>query len=989
MSASRNSTTPVQPDPQQTQAIEHVHGPMLVVAGAGTGKTTTLTLRMARLIEKGCARPDEILALTYTKNAAGEMAQRVAQLCPAAQTVQAYTFHDYCFDLLKRHARGFEVLDETDLYIYLRKRIRRLNLKHYIRAANVGQFLRELLDFMRRCQDELITPAQYAAHVDRLERGELPIHRVVKSKDSEAISDEEALARCREISEAYAKVDTWLPDEGLGTFGHMITRAVDLLETQPDLLTQEQARARFILADEFQDSNVAQIRLLALLAGKNANLFAVGDPDQAIYRFRGASSGAFDILLRQFPETQVVRLDRNRRSLSPILQCAHAVIKQNPPIFEKAAIPGVASERQPLVSVREEEATAAGNPLRVGPVEIVVAKKDREAEDVAMMIRERRRTLACPWRGFAVLYRNHDHREEVVDQLAAAGIPFAIDALDVIDTPEVRDLLACAGAVVAPADSASLFRVAALPEFSIDALELNAVMRSAARDTPLYQVLADVAHGSAVLAKLDEVRAEVVQRSRKSGQALRLILKRFSLAGDNLPIQGFLEFVSRWEKKPTTENGELGELLEYLLLLREAGGKVPASAPAQRDAVQLMSAHAAKGLEFGHVFILRVESNSFPNSYKEPLVEFPAELRHPASVVPREGKELHEEEECRLFYVAMTRARDTLTLYGSPGRGKKDPTPSGYLRELLKDGTLQPWRRQREAKAVQTDLFAEAEADCVTVTPSPVSAWITLPLPQPAKLSLSASAMERYGVCPLQFKLRRDWRIPEESPAALQYGGAMHQALRHYYDAVRFERPAPAAEIIQVFRDEFAKAVIVDDYQRELYENQGAQQLQDFVAVAESGVPDVLHTEQEFEVEISGTKVRGRIDRIDRLEDGSVRIVDYKTGKPQNQRSADDSLQLSIYAIAAAQKWGYRASVLALQNLADGSISVTHRSPSQLQAASEKVREVAEEIALGNFEPKRGFPCNWCGFRRLCPATEKNLAVLHNIAPRNSGPARN
>jgi DNA helicase-2/ATP-dependent DNA helicase PcrA len=988
MSASRNSTPPVQPDPQQALAIEHVHGPMLVVAGAGTGKTTTLTLRVARLIEKGCARPDMVLALTYTKNAAGDMKQRVAQLCPSAPTVQAYTFHDYCFDLLKRHERGFEVLDETDLYIYLRKRIRRLHLKHYIRAANVGQFLRDLLDFMRRCQDELVTPGQYAAHVERLERGELPIHRVVKTKDAEVISDEEAIARCREISDAYEKVETWLPEEGLGTFGHMITRAVDLLETQPDVLAREQARARFILADEFQDSNVAQIRLLALLAGKDANLFAVGDPDQGIYRFRGASSGAFDIFMGQFPRTKVVRLDRNRRSLSPILRCAHAVIQQNPPIFEKAVIPGVASQRQALVSVREEEAASVGNPLRVVPVEIIVAKKGREAEDVAMTIRERKRTLACPWRSFAVLYRNHDHREEVVDQLAEAGIPFAIDALDVIDTPEVRDLLACAGAVVAPADSASLFRVAALPEFSIDALELNAVMRSAARDTSLYQVLADVLHGPAVLAKLDEVRAQIARRSRESGQALRLILKRFSLASDTLPIQAFLDFVGKWEKKPTTENGELGELLEYLLLLREAGGKVPANAPAQRDAVQLMTAHAAKGLEFGHVFILRVESNSFPNSYKEPLVEFPAELRHPASVVPRESKTLHEEEERRLFYVAMTRARDTLTLYGGPGRGK-EPTPAGYLRDMLKDGTLQPWRRQREAKGVQTDLFAVAEADNFPMAPSPVSAWITLPLPQPAKLSLSASAIERYGLCPLQFKLRRDWRIPEESPAALQYGGAMHQALRHYYDAVRFERPAPAEEIIQVFRNEFAKAVIVDDYQRELYENQGVQHLQDFIATAESNVPDVLHTEQEFEIEIGGTKVQGRIDRIDRLEDGSVRIVDYKTGKPRSEKDADNSLQLSIYAIAAAQKWGYRASQLTLHNLADGSISVTHRSASQLQAASEKVREVAEEIALGNFEPKRGFPCHWCGFRRLCPATEKNLVVLHTHAPRNPGPAGN
>ena len=966
------------PDPQQKLALEHVDGPMLVIAGAGTGKTTVLTRRIASLVANGHARADEILALTYTKNSAVEMIKRVADLCPSAKDLRAHTFHDYCLDLLENNGRGFAVLDDADLYIYLRKRIRRLHLKHYIRAAKVGQFLKDLLDFIRRCHDELVTPAQYANYVQCLDRGELPIPRVVKSKDHEEMSSEETLARCHEIADTFEKVEQWLSEEGLGTFGHMITRAVDLLETNPNLLAQEQARTRFTLADEFQDTNFAQIRLLAQLAGKEANLFAVGDPDQAIYRFRGASSGAFDIFLRRFPNTRIVQLDRNRRSLSPILQCAHVIIDENPPIFKSVGIPGIPTQRRPLVSVREEGAISAGNPLRADPVEIVVAKKEREAEDVATTIRDRKRLLGGPWRNFAVLYRQLDHREEVVDQLSAAGIPFAIDALDVLDTPEVRDLLACAGAIVDPADSASLFRVAALPEFAIEALQLQAVMRSAARDTPLQRILADVPHGTEVLAKLDDVRGEVMRKPWKSAHALRTIVKRFSLAGGNLATQSFLEFVNTWEEKPTTENGELGELVEYLLLFREAGGKVPANAPTQRDAVQLMTAHAAKGLEFNHVFIVRIGNNSFPSSPKELLVEFPQELRSRDSADARESKELHYEEERRAFYVAMTRAKDTLTLYGNPSRSKSDPAPAGHLRELLTNKPLRSWWRLREPKPVQIDLLAEMEQDFASQPPSPVASWIALPLPKPAKLSLSASAIERYETCPLKFKLSRDWRIPEEPHAAMLYGGAVHLALRHYYEAIRFEHPATAAEVVQVFRDEFAKAVIPDDYQRELYEAQGTQQLQDFVAAAEENQPDVVHTEQEFEIEVSDIKIRGRIDRIDRLPDGSVRVVDYKTGKPRTEKDADKSLQLSIYALAAAQKWSYRVGALALQNLGDGTLSVTHRNARQLADAGEKVREAAAAIAAGEFEPKRGFHCGWCGFRSLCPATEKNLAVLHN-----------
>ena len=967
------------PDPEQKLALEHVNGPMLVVAGAGTGKTTVLTQRIARLIQGGHARADEILALTYTVNSAAEMKKRVSQATSAGSDIQAYNFHDYCFKLLNRHDRGFEVLDDTDLTILLRKRIRQLKLKYYVRAARVGQFLADLLKFIQRCQDELVTPAAYRAYVQKLERGEVRIHRVAKSKDSEDLSEEEALGRCQEIAGVFETVEGWLLEERLGTFGHMITRALELLESEPEVLAAERAHARFILADEFQDVNFALIRVLTLLAGKDANLFAVGDPDQAIYRFRGASSGAFDIFLRQFPQAKVVRLERNRRSLAPILQCAHAVIDENPPIFRAETIPAplqhdTLNQRRPLASVREAEAIASGMQLQPEPVEIVAAKRDREAEDLAMTIWQRKQELACPWSHFAVLCRINAYREDAVAQLTDAGIPFSMDAMDVLDTPPIRDLLACAGAVVDLAESTSLFRVAALPQFSIQPLNLHAVMRSASRETDLYRLLPDVAGGSAVLTALDQVRSEIARKSCKSDQALRIILSRFKLSSDNLATQAFLDFVEKWvqKKPPINETGELGELLEYLRLFREAEGRVPASAPDQGDAVQLMTAHTAKGLEFRHVFVIRVGSGTFPAPYRESLVEFPQELRDPDSVAPGESKELHQEEERRLFYVAMTRAQDSLTLYGSPGRGK-DLTPPGYLRDLIKNKNLGRWRREREPLPVQIGLLAEAEAD---VSPSPVTEWIELSLPQTQQRGLSASAIERYERCPLQFKLNRDWRIPEESHAALQYGAAMHLALRHYYDAVRFGKLAPAAEVVRVFRDEFAKSVIPDDYQRELYQRQGERQLQDFVAGAERTVTEVLHTEQEFTIDVAGSRVRGKIDRIDRLPDGSVRIVDYKTGKAKTQEQADESLQLSIYALAVRQKWDYKASALALQNLEDGSMPVTTRDDIDLREVTERVREVADEIARGEFDAKPGRHCGWCGFRSLCPATEKNLAVL-------------
>src|SRR6266850_1852693 len=265
MAVSRtNSGSPIQADPRQQQAIEHVAGPMLVLAGAGTGKTTVLIQRIAHLVREGHARPDEILALTYTDNAAKEMKKRVRSELEGKDSdgLQVLTFHAWCTGLLHRRGAKFGVLDDKDLWVYLRRNIRELRLKYFVRAANVSQFLDALLDFMRRCQDELVGPEQYAAYVDRLERGEVPVQRVASSKKQSELDSQEILGRCREIAGVFATVERMLGERNLGTFGHMITRAYQLLKSDPALLAEEQARTHFLLVDEFQDANFAQVEVL-------------------------------------------------------------------------------------------------------------------------------------------------------------------------------------------------------------------------------------------------------------------------------------------------------------------------------------------------------------------------------------------------------------------------------------------------------------------------------------------------------------------------------------------------------------------------------------------------------------------------------------------------------------------------------------------------------------------------------------------------------
>jgi DNA helicase-2/ATP-dependent DNA helicase PcrA len=986
VSKSTRRPAPFTPDHRQREAIEHVRGPLLVVAGAGTGKTSVLTYRIERLVREGHAQPHEILALTYTNNAATEMRARLRKLL-GGREVHATTFHDYCLDLLKRAGKDFGVLDEQDLWIYLRRRIRELRLEYFIRAANVGQFLRDLLKFVDRCHDELVTPEKYAEYVNRLECREVPFPRVEKSKN--VLEEAEVLGRCREIARVFSTIERWLREENLGTFSHMITRAHDLLQTDDKILTEARARARFILADEFQDANFAQVKILARLAGPEANIFAVGDPDQAIYRFRGASSAAFELFRHRFPAVKLVVLEKNRRSTTPILRSAFALIDKNPPVF---AVPGLghgashgngalAYRRWPLQSAREEEAANAGNPIPGVPVSVVVlSTKDAEGADLVGMISDARRKLKCKWSDFGILYRSHFHRDDVVHELAEAGIPFIIEGMDISDTPEVRDLFACLHAVVSTGDDVSLFRVAALPCFRVTPQQLRQVMRAIARDSregkvvPLSSALDRVEGGAEVLAVTQRVRSEIRGREAKGRAALDIIVKQFVLDASSPTTQAALQFVEAWEKKKVNKTTDLKELVDYLGYFREAGGVIPLPSRENENAVRLMTVHGAKGLEFPHVLILRANANSFPGSFKETLVAFPNELRDADSAAEGDDKTLHGQEERRLFYVAMTRARDSLHIYAREGRGKINKNPDGYMRDLIENKSLARWLKTMPARGTQGSLEIFAAASAAYPSQSQTTAWFEFPVLDGLHTRLSASAVETYDRCGLQFKLDRDWRLAAKPAAAMQYGAAMHRVLKTYFDSVQLGRPKTDEELSEIFCRDLADCKIQEEYQHELYENQGIAQLRDFLASVRSrAAPQVLHTEQSFEIRIGETTVVGRIDRIDARPDGCVAIVDYKTGKARDQKSADESLQLSLYAIAAQEKWGYEVAALIFYNLEDNLPVVTRRAESQLLAARQRVEAAAQGIASGKFEAKPGIHCDFCGYRSVCPAKEKRI----------------
>ncbi len=899
------------PNPKQQLAIEHVHGPMLVLAGAGTGKTTVLVERIAWLIEQGHAKPEEILAITFTENAAAELTERVEKRLHRKAAISAGTFHAYCYGILKRSGQDFCLLLPEDVYVFLRQRIDQLGLKRFIKSSDLGQFLEDLRDFFDRCHEELVGPEQFQAYVDSLQPGPA-LPRNCRAKHVEETGDQVIIERWQEIARVYSNSMRLLERENLGTFGMMIRNAVRLLESDAELLQRERQKARFILIDEFQDCNSSNIILADLLAGEEKNIFAVGDPDQAIYRFRLQSG-------RDRRDQQEGRF--------PFDEPVDAVIS----------------------ATNESEAAIIGEEIE----------------------RLRSNQRAGEKQSLAVLYRQHIQREQVMEELAARNIPFIVTGLNVLETATARDMLALARAVCYENDADSLFRVCALPHFKVSGPELREKLTVQGAPKNFRNVLQTLESAAQVLADLSGARELIFGDKRPTAAgAFKYLVRQFEFSETDAVIQAILRSSSAWEEKPFIKDTSLLSFLQYLEFYQQGRGIIPMFTEEQMaqlerqhpDAVQLMTVHAAKGLEFSHVWLLRVTSGAFPTNFKETLFEFPPALR--SSIAVGEGKDVHDQEERRLFYVAITRARDRLSIGSRPGRGK-DKTPTGYLRPLMGDRSLKSALNVRDGNGAGP---ARLPADI-----SPIAEWMLLP-PAFSTLGmvLSANAVQSYSTCPMKFKLERDWKIPGDAAAAMQYGFAIHTVLKNYYDPAPHAAEQSVEDVIAAFRKEFAKGIIDDPVQRQMYEAQGAEQLRVLLESDPRGSMDVIAAEHTINFKIGEQEIRGRIDRLDRIEDNAVRVVDYKTGAPKDRKFADESLQLSIYAMGVAQN-GFVPRELVLLNVQDNSQALSSRTSKQLDSAKGKIQDAAQGIAAGEFEPKPGNHCRWCDYRQLCPATEQRV----------------
>ena len=971
---------------EQRAVVEHGEGPLLVVAGAGTGKTRVITRRICQLLEtRREISGENILGLTFTDKAAEEMKTRVMKSAGArAEGVWLSTFHKFCIEKILREANpALQSIEPVEHWILLRKHLRELALKHYTRLAEPGEFLSDFEKFFSRCQDELVTPEDYQRYVDHL-RQEYESKKNLLDDEARA-AEEENLARLEEVARAYRISERLQHERNLITFGGQMLRSVLLLRADEARSANLREQYQYILVDEFQDTNIAQLELLWLLSGDRRNILAVGDDAQAIYRFRGASFGSFTIFLERFcgakkspkADLPLRSLSLNYRSTKRILDVASEVIQHNE---RPAFLP-----HKPLVT---ENPT--GNKIRIAEF----ASPEEEAYWVTGEI-EKLHAAGRPWRSCAVLYRKHAHRTRIVDMLRRKKIPFVIRGLSVLSSTLVRDLMAYLRLIAARSDNVSCARVLAAPYWGFEPRDLLRLAERAKSNQPLLAVLESPqgefpfsgrmksAELASFLLELRQLAFRASARVVFDSLVAGLGLSPLPSDADRLHLERFAKFIAEWEGK--SEEKSLYAFIEYLDFFLQAGGEIQQQEESADDAVQLLTVHNAKGMEFDHVFVLMLCEGEFPARPRAPVLEFPTALMKEEQ--PK--GEFRIQEERRLFYVALTRAKRLLTLSTVLNSRKK---PSPFLEDILEEPRLKKAHAEQLAPKLRLpdeeetvgslpadpglpQLFPAIPADSRAY--SRIALWAKSYHPPCAEpLKLSASAIETYRTCPMKYLLQQSWGIRGGPQASMTFGTVMHLTIREFVRELREKRAVGFEEVMQTFDREWRAAGFQDDYQEQEYRSAGREQLQAFCTAYSSAPADVLYQEKRFELPLDpNVVITGRMDQVNRLGPKKIEIVDYKTGTPKRAKQADKSLQLSLYALAAQEVFEREAERLVFYNLTTNEAVATTRDTKALKKAKDIVAEVADSIRAADFPAQPGFSCRYCDYVPICPAHEQFISV--------------
>ncbi len=975
---------------EQKAAVTHGDGPLLIVAGAGTGKTTVITNRVAWLIDQKLAKPDEILCLTFTEKAATEMEERVDRLLPYGYVdIWVKTFHGFAERLLRDHAidiglpSDFKLLDETGQWLLAYRNFDKMPVKLYTPFGSPGRFIKDLLQHISRLKDEGITPQQYLDHVQE---------QALNGDQAEDVTVfEQEIARNKELAECYAVYQKLLHDAHAVDFGDLIMYLNQLFEKRPILLQRYRRQFKYILVDEFQDTNWAQYAFVKELAQPTNNITVVGDDDQSVYKFRGASLSNILGFHKDFPTCKQIVLTQNYRSCQNILDLAYGFIQKNNPnrleyqLQQESKGSSLQKISKQLVSPVKEK----------GLIEhLHVADAQEEARAVIDKILSIRKTDTAAWGDFAILVRANNHADLFLQQLTLAGIPYQYLASEgLFAKPCVLDVISFFKAIDRATESRALYRLLILPTIDMANDDLIKLLDYADEHTvslhevlKLSSVVGISAEGKTKadrVLELLETHAKLSRRSSVSEVAMAFIddygLKSYFETLDPVTQQENYSLLNQFWKlmrsfEAEEDDKSVGAFLQFLDLTRTAGdaGALPIDVESGPDTVKIMTVHGSKGLEFKHVFIVNMVDRRFPSQSRRDPLPIPTAFVKEAQT--QEG-DPHLEEERRLCYVAMTRAKQSLIFtsaedYGGT-RAKKASrflSELGFAPEEAKapvGGGLpmfaQGWRRSHEAAKAGTMNYKAF-------------------LPK----KFSHTQLQTFEACPWRYRYAYILKIPKRGTHTQSFGFSLHKALERFFktsmeraatsQATLFAKPREQEagkpptidELITMFEESWQDRWYVDQKQKEEYRQLGRDILRQFYRVHENNWPNVVAAEQRFSIKLDSFSLGGAIDRIDSGEKG-LHIIDYKSSTAPKTLTLPKKEQLILYQIAVEETMKQPVEALTLYYLSDNKPMTFTASEKQKDKMRLKTIQLLESIAASDFAPTPSKQvCGHCDYRDMC-----------------------
>ncbi|OGD82850.1 hypothetical protein A2572_01980 [Candidatus Collierbacteria bacterium RIFOXYD1_FULL_40_9] len=907
---------------KQRLAVDTIEGPVLVLAGPGTGKTQVLTTRIANILKQTDTDPSSILALTFTEAATREMRQRLIKMIGKdGYFVQVTTFHGFCNDIIAsnpdRFSRPAGMQNVTDLEkIQIIKQILEEGDFQLLKPINSPlHYLNDLIGSISTLKREGFTIPRFRELVSIL-KDEFEIKKDDLNKTTFAEKQKQVIKNL-DLLDIYEKYQNQLTSLGRFDFDDMINWVVDSFEKDNDFLLEYQEKFQYILVDEYQDTNSSQNRLIFALAsfwGQQANLFAVGDPNQSVYRFQGASKENLVQFKNIFPEHTHINLDQNYRSTKTILDISAKLIDQEPLSpnidlkdlkLKTAKFSSSLFEDEYIVSAIETKIKEGVSPKDIA----VIAKENKDIENLVSLFKVRK----IPFR-----------LEAGTNVLLAPCISQFIKLLKVVTT--LQDKM----------DDLDLFTVLNYSYLQLDPLILLKTSRQAYLSR---QSLADTiirhceSHSAEAISQpvipgltrnpspslrgdADDVAIQKVFKtvnqfilwnsqsmSKSLPEIFQIILQGSGLLNHLLALPESLIELNRFNtlyedvKKQSSVFPDLSlkKYLQNLQIMQDNHVKLEEQVlEGMQDAVTLTTAHKSKGLEWQIVFVYRFADTHWGNKTRKEMIKLPP------GIIVFENTDTEEDknsEERRLFYVALTRAKQEITLTGSTvyQNSTKMTYPSIFLEDLPKE----------LIEEVDTSVLEKSTAKIIENSLTPATDTVLVGEEEYLKellkdFKLSPTALNTYLSCHYKFKLDNLYRIPRSKAPSMCFGTAVHFALENLYQNLDQDKLISQLEFLQSFEVALKREILspTDFKDRRAH---GKRVLTSYYEANEKDFQKVLFTEKSFgtslasQIHLDDIALTGKADRIDLIDkkENTVRFVDYKTGKPKSRNEIEGNTQSS------------------------------------------------------------------------------------------------